>query len=150
MYDTSLWLYIYIYMYVYDVYISSVVCIGKLSTGDSSRLNVSITLRLAWASCQICKITGCVCAGNAGNVPLSHQCTPGSLITISFEVGDRETRSRHSRRMRKPEIYVSSMRPMDMEYEHILPQHRGASYIQTLAYYNTYSVYFNCIIIRNK
>ena len=83
-----------------------------------------------WASCQIRKIAGCACAGNAGNVFPRHRgssdpdmhhgtcvthvpwCMPGSL-TSNFLWGQwRGKHSRHSRRMRKPQFYVSDKRPM--------------------------------------
>ena len=77
--------------------------------------------------CQIRKIAGCACAENAGNVfppprvsdPDMHHgtcvthvpwCMPGSL-TIGF-LWSRwwGKRSRHSRRMRNPQFYVSGKR----------------------------------------
>ena len=82
-----------------------------------------------WASCQLRKITGCACAGNAGNVsppprvsdPDMHHgtcathvpwCMPGSLTDVLLWSRWRRKRSRHSRRMRNPQFYVSGKRPM--------------------------------------
>ena len=39
-------------------------------------------------------------------------CMPGSLTSGFFEVGGREKRSRHSRRMRNPQFCLSGKRPM--------------------------------------
>ena len=83
-----------------------------------------------WASCQIRKIAGCACGGNVGNVfpatavlsdPDIHEgacmphmpwCISGSL-TYSFLWSPWLGKcSRHSRRMRYPQFYVSGMRPM--------------------------------------
>ena len=82
-----------------------------------------------WASYQIRKIAGCACGGNVGNAfppprvsdPDMHQgtcvthvpwCMPGSL-TNGFLWGQwRGNRSRHSRRMRNPQFYVSGTRHM--------------------------------------
>ena len=83
-----------------------------------------------WASCQIRKIAGCACAGNAGNVFPRHRgssdpdmhhgtcvthvpwCMPGSLTSIFLWSQWRGKHSRHSRRMRKPQFYESVKRPM--------------------------------------
>ena len=78
----------------------------------------------SWASCQIPKIAR-TCAGNAGNVfpatavsdPDIHHGTCREAcrdrwLTVSFEIGDGEKRSRHSRCMRNPQLYVSGKRPM--------------------------------------
>ena len=71
----------------------------------------------------------CACAGNAGTVSPSPQvndpdmhhgtcvthapwCTPGSLLAVSFEIGGGWKRSRHSRRMRNLQFYVSGKRPI--------------------------------------
>ena len=82
-----------------------------------------------WASCQIRRIAVCACAGNDGNVspppqvndPDKHHgtcvthvpwCMQGSLTSgflCSLWWGKR---SRHSRRMRYPQFYVSGKRPM--------------------------------------
>ena len=86
-----------------------------------------------WASYQIRIIAGCACAGNAGNVfphcrlqrkplvsdPDKHHgtcvthvpwCMSGSLTR-----GGGENVSRHSRRMRNPQFYVSGKRSMQRE-----------------------------------
>ena len=85
---------------------------------------------MAWASCQIRKIAGCACAGNAGNVfppprvsdPDMHHgtcathvpwCMPGSLTSGFLWSRWRGKRSRHSRCMRNPQFYVSGKRPME-------------------------------------
>ena len=95
-----------------------------------------------WESCQIYKIAGCACAGNAGNVffppqrvsvPNMHHgtcvtyvpwCMPGSLTSDFVWSRWRGKRSRHTRCMRNPQFYVSGMRPilhtcrtMDMLWE---------------------------------
>ena len=50
-----------------------------------------------WVSCQIRKISGCACAGNAG------------IVNPRWW----ENRSRHSRRMRNPQFNVSDKRAID-------------------------------------
>ena len=73
---------------------------------------------------QIC---GCACAGNAGNVfPVSagkwsrhasrhvRHARAVMHVGISFEIGGGGKRSRHSRRMRNLQFYVSGKRPMDL------------------------------------
>ena len=82
-----------------------------------------------WASYQIRTITGCACAGNAGNVfplprvndPDVHHGTcmahvpwpmPGWLTGGFLWSWWRGKRSRHSRCMRSAQFYVSSKRPM--------------------------------------
>ena len=84
-----------------------------------------------WASCQVHKIAGCACAGNAGtfspaprvSYPDTHHGTcvthvprymPGSLISGFLWSRWRGKRSWHSRRMRNPQFYVSGKRPMAM------------------------------------
>ena len=82
-------------------------------------------------SCKIRKIAGCACTGNAGNVSppprvsdsdtdmhpgtcVTHVpwCMP-ELLTSGFLLSRwRGKHSRHSRCMRKPQIYVSGKRPM--------------------------------------
>ena len=82
-------------------------CVALLKRSND---NVKI---LPWASCQIRKIAGCACAGNAGNVfPATVPwCRPGSLTSGFLWSRWRGKRSRHSRRMRKPQFYVSGKRP---------------------------------------
>ena len=84
----------------------------------------------SWASYQICKIAGCACTGDAGNVfpatdfkgskdfsdPDMHH---GTCVTARavMHVGIANPRwwgkrSRHSRRMRNQQFYVSGKRPM--------------------------------------
>ena len=87
------------------------------------------TKSILWASYQIYKIAGAHAPGMPGTFsllarvsdPEMHHgtcvthvpwCMPGSLITVSFEVGGGEKRSRYSRRMRSPQFYVSGKRPM--------------------------------------
>ena len=85
-----------------------------------------------WTSCQILKIAGCACAGNAGNVfsvaagysdPDMHHgtcvthvpwCIPGSLTGGFLWSRWRGKRSRHSRRMRNPEFYVTGKRSTEL------------------------------------
>ena len=87
------------------------------------------TVHMAWASYQIRTIVGCACAGNAGNVsppprlsdPDMHHgtcvtrvswCMSGSLSSRFHLSRWRGKRSRHSRRMRNPQVCVSGRRPM--------------------------------------
>ena len=82
-----------------------------------------------WASCQIRKIVGCACVGNAGNVSppprisdpdmqhgtcVTHVpwCMTGSLTSGVLWSRWRAKRFRHSRCMRTPQFYVSGKRPM--------------------------------------
>ena len=84
----------------------------------------AILFRSQWASFQICRISGCACVGNAGNVlptprvsehDMHHGrcvthvpgCMPGSL-TWSRRRGKR---SRYSRRMHNPQLSVSGKGP---------------------------------------
>ena len=63
-------------------------------------------------------IVGCACEVNAGNVfaltRMTHVpwCMPGSLTCVILWSWWRRKRSRHSRRMRNPQLYVSAKRPM--------------------------------------
>ena len=83
----------------------------------------------AWASCQIRKIVGCACAGNAGNVfPATWVSDPdmhhGMCVTrVPWWMPRSLTSgflwrwwwgklSRHSRCMCNPQFYVSGKRPM--------------------------------------
>ena len=90
---------------------------------------------MSWASYQIPKIEGCACAGNTGNV-FCHRGLP--IPTCITELYVRDARavmhtgipltscfliswwwgkhSRHSRRMRKPQFYVSGKRPIIIVY----------------------------------
>ena len=70
-----------------------------------------------WASWQIRKISGCTCAGNAGKVFFLWRRWRGK-------------RSRHSRRMRNPQFYVSGKSP----YMRVTCLHhmRGVSYGRTV------------------
>ena len=82
-----------------------------------------------WASCQIREIAGAHAPGIPGtfsppprvsNPDMHHGtcvthvpwCKPGSLTRVSFELGGGGKRSRHSRRMRNPQFYVSGKRPI--------------------------------------
>ena len=84
---------------------------------------------LPLTSCQIRKSAGCACAGNTGNVfpppqfryPDMHHgmcvthvpwCMPGSLNCIFIWNWRRGKRSRHSRRMRNPQVYASGRGPI--------------------------------------
>ena len=70
-----------------------------------------------WASYQIRKIVGCACTGNAGNVfPATdfkgnHQLAIPACITARAWRGKH---SRHSRRMRNPQFYISGKSPMEI------------------------------------
>ena len=68
-----------------------------------------------WASNQTSKIAGCACAGNAGDVS-SGQRKP----LVSDPVMHPGTR--HSRRMRNPQFYLSGKRPMDSYSQVILSE----------------------------
>ena len=92
---------------------------------------------MPWAFCQICKMSGCAYARNAGNVfptnitwsrhtsrhvryALAYiTCVtrvpwymPRSLTSVFIWSRWREKRYRHSRRKRNPQFYVSGKRPM--------------------------------------
>ena len=86
-----------------------------------------------WASCQICKIACCACAGNARNVSLPsrvsdpdmHQgtclmhvpyCMLGSLTSGFPWSRWRRKCSRHSRCMRKPQFCVFGKSPIKYIY----------------------------------
>ena len=83
-----------------------------------------------WASCQIRKIAGCPCAGNAGNVSLPptskqttswwcwhasrHVCHARALMHVGIANPRwRGKCSWHSWRMRNLQFYVSGKRPME-------------------------------------
>ena len=81
---------------------------------------------ISGVSYQICKIAGCACAGNAGNVFPHHRFQRKPLVSdpgmrharAVMHVGIayprwRGKRSRHSRRMRIPQFYVSGKSPME-------------------------------------
>ena len=85
--------------------------------------------RWVWASCQIGKLAGCACAGNAGNVfppptwKETHQLAIPVCITARASRTCRDAcrdryptgrgkRSRHSRRICNPQFYVPGKRPM--------------------------------------
>ena len=69
------------------------------------------------ASCQIRKIARCACAGNAGNVSSATDFKGSRWLAIPACITARASRtlrgkrSRHSRRMRNPQFYVSDKRP---------------------------------------
>ena len=88
-----------------------------------------------WTSYQICKVAGCACTGNTGNVfppprvsdPGMHRgtcvkhvpwCMPWSVAICYFWSRLREKRSRHSRRMRLPQFFVSGKRSMHVVIYH--------------------------------
>ena len=97
-----------------------------LLTGPGTDGNICSSLGvigMAWTSCQIRKIAGCAYAGNAGNVfpatplrvsdPDMHHdtcvthvpwCMPGSLNIGFLSIRWWGKRSRHSRRMRNPQL----------------------------------------------
>ena len=89
---------------------------------------------MQWVSCQIRKIAGCACAGNAGNVspppkvsdPDMHHgtcvthvpwCTQGSLTNRFLWIRWRGKRSRHSQRMHNPQFYVSAKRSIAKSWQ---------------------------------
>ena len=63
-----------------------------------------------WASCQIRKIGGYACAGNAGNVFPPPRIGDPNMQRFLWSRWQGKS-SRHSRRMRNPQYYVSSKRP---------------------------------------
>ena len=84
---------------------------------------------IPWASCQIRKIAGCACAGNAGNdFPATdfkgnrklatrhasrHVRNARAVIHVGIASPRRRgKRSRYSRRMRNPQFYLSGKRPI--------------------------------------
>ena len=110
-----------------------------------------------WASCQICKIAGCACAGNAGNVfpalaiptciTARAPCTClGSLRSGILWSRCREKRTRHSRRMRNPQFYVSSKRPIyHMSILFFVTSHFLSQYISNLFF----DKYINVILTKS-
>ena len=123
-------------------------CVARLfHVPNNMQMSIGFVCVPKWASYQICKIVGCACSGNAGNVsppprvcdPDIHHgtcvpwCMPG-LLTSGFLWGWwLGKRSRHSRRMRNPQSYVSGRRPVHrannviwMLQIHLLHQQPGA------------------------
>ena len=81
-----------------------------------------------WASCQILKIAGCACAGNAPPLRVSDPdmhhgtcvthvpwCMSGSLTSGFLWIRWWGKRSRHSRCMHIPQFYVSGKRTMTLQ-----------------------------------
>ena len=75
----------------------------------------------SWVSCQVRKIAGCACAGNAGiasDPDMHHARDACALIHAGWPTGGvlcsrwRGKRSQHSRRMHNPQFYVSGRRPI--------------------------------------
>ena len=109
----------------------------KNFTHNISRMHYGLpNLDHVWAPCQMRKIAGCACAGNAGNVfpapqirdPDMHHgtcvthvpwCMLESLNCVFLWSWWRGKRSRHSRRMRNPQFYVSDKRPLHWVYKWI-------------------------------
>ena len=104
------------------------ICFNTIAT-DVLTTDVRAVI-LQWASCQICTIAGYACAGNAGDVFPRHRqrvsepdmhhstcvthmpwCMQGSLASGFLWSRRRGKRSRHSRRVWKPPIFVSGKRP---------------------------------------
>ena len=66
-----------------------------------------------WASYQIHKIAGCACAGNTGNVfPATAGYRSRHASRHVRHTRWPGKRSRHSRRTRNPQFYLSGKRPM--------------------------------------
>ena len=67
-----------------------------------------------WASCQIRKIAGCACRERFLHHRVMHApwCIAGSLTTGFLWSRWRRKRSRHTRCMHNPQIYVSGKRPI--------------------------------------
>ena len=69
-----------------------------------------------WASYQLCKIAGCACAGNAGNVRVHAsrhvRNMPESLNNGFLWSRWRGKRTRYSRRLCNPRYYVSGKEPI--------------------------------------
>ena len=91
-----------------------------------------------WASYQIRKIAGCACAGNAGNVLPARRLQRKPLVCdpvmrdarAVMHVGIanprwRGKRSRHTWRMRNPQVSVSGKRPMGTAMEGFVSTLRG-------------------------
>ena len=106
---------------------------GKTSSSywiDPLELPQSHTRPSPWTSYQIRKIARCACSGNAGNVFSRHWLQRESPVSdrqhasrhvrharavMHVRIANprwRGKRSRHSRRMRNPQFYVSGTRPM--------------------------------------
>ena len=90
-------------------------------------MHVNVMARAQWASYQIRKIADCACAGNAGDVfPATdfkgncglasrhasrHVCHARAVMHDGIANPRwRGKRSRHSRRMRNPQFYISDKR----------------------------------------
>ena len=99
---------------------------GKRSRrfGACVTCNFTYLARGPWASYQIRKFVVCTCAGNAGNFPRNrlkrkplvsdpgvHHGTCVTHVMIA-NPRCRGKRSRHPRRLRNPQSYVSTKRPM--------------------------------------
>ena len=95
---------------------------------------------LPWDTCQIRKIAGCACAGNAGNVfpatyfkgnrwlaiPAAsrhvHHARAVMHVGIANPPWWRGKFFRHSWRMRNPQFFVSDKRPMVVSIDKIVPK----------------------------
>ena len=59
---------IFFHLIFYIAVLSPVTTDPSLSSRNVSEYLTDSSLHVPWASCQIRKIAGCACAGNAGNV----------------------------------------------------------------------------------
>ena len=99
---------------------------SRATNGGGSHCFAWDVITRPWASYQICKIVGCACAGNTGNV---FPATAGSRSRhasrhmrdarammhawiANKRLQGRGKRYRHSRRMRNPQFCVSGKRPI--------------------------------------
>ena len=118
---------------VIDCYLAATTINWILKTGKVQNINNLAVIEncfLTFDCCQIRKSADCACTGNAGNVfppprisdPNMHHgtcvthvlwCMPGSLTSGFLWCWWWEKRSRHSWRMRNPQLYISSKRPID-------------------------------------
>ena len=109
----------------------SVVHLIPYSTSKSSFVKnyiliVMVNVDVIWAPDQIRQISGCTCAGNAGNVFPATDFKGNRQLAIPTCITARasrtcrdacianprqEKRTRYSRRMRNPQFYVSDKRP---------------------------------------
>ena len=131
----SQWYTVYYTHIVPSIWRISILCTFIFIAPVCSMLDVPVSMMSSesigptpWASCQIGKIVGCACAGNARDVfpanavsrfrhasrHVTHVpwCMPGSLTSGFLWSWWRRKRSRHSRRMRNPQFYVSGKRPV--------------------------------------
>ena len=93
---------------------------GEPPVTGASPHKVPVTLKaFPWVSYHIRKLAGCACAGNAGNVFPATDFKGHARAVMHAGIANprwREKRSRHSRRMRNPQFYLSDKRLMSWLY----------------------------------